>query len=92
MSEIPLYAEVEVVNVDPNETNLKVGDKGWVLGMSESKNRKYYAVTFSDPFDVFCIGEGSLKPTGVQKEHKDFYSGESIRVSVDEDGNGSVVS
>ena len=82
---------VRVVGDNPRHKKIQ-GREGTVLGMSESETNKGlwgYAVSFDDV--TWDIMEEFLESTGKKMRREDFYTGESIRVRVTEDGCGEVI-
>lgn len=66
------------------------GKIGIILGRTEVEDEDtwYYTVALKDECVTHCFYECDLSATGRQFSREDFYSGESIRVRVDEKGRG----
>jgi len=91
----PKYAFYEKVWVNcPLSENARVnGQIGAVLGRVQTqKGDWYYTVYIYSTDTSWCFFEHELLPTGECAKKEDFYEGSSVRIAVDSEGRGSVVS
>ena len=95
MEQKPQFDFYEVVRIrtsDPQKLQLN-GEKGAVLGITETEDHTepfLYAVSIDSLKECWCFFEGELEQTGERRSRSDYFSGKSIRVVVDEHGNGSL--
>jgi hypothetical protein len=91
----PRYAFYEKVRVTSQASDkARVnGQMGAVLGRAQTENGTwYYTVHIYSTVTSWCFFEHELSPTGEQASREEFYDGSSVRVKVDEEGRGSIVS
>jgi hypothetical protein len=82
------FNEYEIVQViKGTEATDLVGKKGVIMSMTRSDSGLWtYSIGYPlDPKETICysVEEKYLEPTGKFMKHEDFYTGESIRVSID---------
>jgi hypothetical protein len=91
----PQYEFYEKVRVasqacDKAKVNAQTGA---VLGRVQTEDGTwYYTVYIYSTKTSWCFFEHELSPTGEKASREDFYDGSSVRVTVDEQGRGSIVS
>lgn len=86
------FSHLEVVKLSrlPDALAAYDGTLGTVLGVSEGEDTYFYAVQVDDD-QTIMIPESSATSTGKIRKRAEVYGGESIKVTVDQDGYGSVV-
>jgi hypothetical protein len=91
-SPFEFYEVVKLRNASSIPSEL-VGREGVILGMSSDENGKwYYSVDIEGVEGNRTCGEDDLESTGEFRRREDFYSGETLKVSVDpETGEGKIV-
>lgn len=74
------------------EVKTKEGAIGVILGRAQHDDGTwgYSVLIHGDDHSCYDLHHSSLEPTGKQFQRSDFYSGKSITVVVDEDGNGTI--
>lgn len=88
---LPEYAKVVAIGNADEVVELK-GRVGVVLDASDGDNGRTYTVYFPGKQEAFVLHEQSLWDTGDNVPEEVIYgSGETHRVRVDKDGNGTVV-
>lgn len=86
------YEKVRVTSQAGDKVKVN-GQIGAVLGRVQMADRNwYYTVHIYSTDTSWCFFEHELSPTGEQASREDFYDGSSVRVKVDEQGRGSIVS
>jgi len=88
------FAFFEVVRIVTDEPEFLeiVGQEGTVLGMVEDEDGHWiYAVSINDGEAWTGLYEAHLETTGKHRKREEIYSGESVRVVVDEKGRGKIV-
>jgi hypothetical protein len=74
------YETVRYINGEPS----LIGKLGAVLGRSQDSDGTWaYAIHVYGESHCFCVAESQLESTGQFGKREDFYSGDSIRVSLD---------
>jgi len=92
---VPKYGFYEKVRVDSqaSEKASVNGQIGAVLGRVQTENGIwYYTIYIYVTETSWCFFEHELSPTGEQASREDFYDGSSVRVRVDDEGRGNIVS
>ncbi len=87
MPPLPFYAQVKIAETAPDEV---AGLTGIVMGRAERHGRWGYSVHVDGLDESYDLRHEDLTPTGIMFKRSDFYSGESITVIVDENGNGKI--
>jgi hypothetical protein len=86
---LDFYAEVKVGDI-PDSPEIS-GKQGVIIGRAEQDGRWSYAVWVEGVGELYHVTHEKLTPTGRQFRREDFYGGESIRVRVDKNGDGTIV-
>lgn len=85
------YEKVVVRTEAPNKKAIN-GELGAVMGRVQTDSGDWcYSVHIYSTSDNWYIYEHELRPTGEFDRRETFYSGESVRVAVDENGAGYIV-
>lgn len=88
------FYEVVVVNISCDyNTEKLIGEEGVILGMSQDEDNGQwsYAVSMSSTGAVWSLYEQQLATTGKYCNRADIYSGESVKVIVDQNtGRGEI--
>lgn len=85
------YYEVVKVNSEQPSLSEINGLEGAVLGFVQDDNGLYwYAVEIFASGECWDVQEDGLRTTGKVMKREDFYTGESVTVSVNQDGEGEL--
>jgi len=90
----PKFKFYEVVEIlaHPSVRKELVGCFGAILGRSEGESGWIYAISITGVKNATCISEEFLRSTGQVMKREDFYTGETVHVTVDpKTGRGKVV-
>lgn len=81
----PISGYLDMSDLDTRELDFQtlVGKKGVILGMVEDNNEWFYDVTLIDSGEIFTFRESDLEFKGEKKERSDFYTVDTVKVSVD---------
>ncbi len=86
-SKFDFYENVKVVTKDPSLEKIN-GRKSVILGKTLTEDGEwYYAIGISGE-NGWCAMEYDLISLGTFSNKEEFYSGESVKVHVNEDGEG----
>jgi hypothetical protein len=88
-----IYEEVRIQTSDPAKSRFN-SELAVIVGRTETEDGTswYYTVDFLSTKRGWCFYENELESTGRKYRREDFYDGSSVRVRVDEEGRGSIVS
>ena len=84
------YEEVRITSSRPETVSVE-GVVGVIFGVSEQEGSWSYAVFILRLSEVWGLDEAEIESTGVCYSREDFYSGESIRVEVDANGQSTLI-
>lgn len=85
------YEVVEVESVDQAFSEI-AGLESVVLGMVEDESGEwYYSVLIDQANETWNIPGSVLKGTGKHRNREEIYDGDTVRVAVDETGEGKIV-
>ena len=87
MANKPMFSFYERVHVRTNDGSLLTGS---IMGRCENDDQKWhYSVKLDGKPTSSMFPEDELESTGVIDSREDFYDGSSVRVIVDEGGEGN---
>jgi len=84
------YEEVRITPLKPEMSSVE-GETGVIFGVSEQEGSWSYAVFILRLSEVWGLDEAEIESTGVCYSREDFYSGESIRIGVDANGQSTLI-
>lgn len=83
------YRIVDVTH--PPETAKETrGWRGVIVGVSDEEEEMIYAVYFEHISETYTLPEGAFSRTTTFVKREHIYSGETVRVFVDESGEGRI--
>jgi hypothetical protein len=86
------YEMVRVNSTDPAKRTV-AGQRGVILGCAEKESGGwYYTAHVESDSCCWCFDEDELVSLGQFADVSDFYDGSSMRVAVDDEGRGTIVS
>lgn len=83
------YERVRITGAHAELDSIR-GELAAVLGRAKNHLETSYAISVYSTGECWDVNESDLEPTGEFDRRETFYSGESIRVSVDPDGTGAI--
>lgn len=91
-SKFEFYERVKILSAHPNLEEVS-GEISAVLGKAENEEGKFsYAVFVYRDEKCWSVREEDLESTGEFDKRETFFSGEKIKIRVDEKGRGSISS
>lgn len=91
VTKFEFYEIVEVIALDPIFSEI-AGLEGVVLGMAEDDSGDwYYSVLIDQKDETWNIPGSCLETTGKYRSREDIYGGDSVRVTVNGEGEGKIV-
>ena len=89
---IPTYGRVQII-APPEQLDDLAGEQGIVLGGGRlSSGEQTYTVLVTSMDQTYYLPRGALHFTGVVVPESEVYKGGTVRVAVDADGSGRLVS